>query len=224
MPLPIKKIGELCEKNGLLFLCDGAQGGGHIPIDIKESRINLLALAGHKGLYGVMGSGALVIDENTEVSPLLFGGTGSESFNLDQPKSYPERLESGTLNLPAIAALNEGANYVRNNLNTFSEVLLNYTEYVIEELSKIKGVRCYSESNPSGIVSFSVDNISSSMVADTLDADYDIAVRSGFHCAPLTHKFLGTEKDGLVRASFSVQNSVREINCFLSAMKKISRG
>jgi len=96
--------------------------------------------------------------------------------------------------------------------------------YVIDGLAKIQGVRLYSEPNPSGIVSFSVDNLSSPMVADILNTDYDIAVRSGFHCAPLTHKFLGTEKDGLVRLSFSVQNSVREINCFLSALERIAKG
>ena len=223
LTLPVKKIGELCDEHGILFLCDGAQGGGHINLDMKRDRINLLALAGHKGLYGLMGSGVLVVGDGVEVSPLMFGGTGSESMNLDQPKDYPDRLECGTLNLPAIAALSEGVNYVKDNLNTFSEILLCYTDAMIKKLSRISGVKLFSAPNEAGIVSFSINGLPSAIVADALNCDYDVAVRGGLHCAPLTHKYLGTEEDGLVRASLSVQNTYREINYFTSAIERICR-
>ena len=219
--LPIKEIGEICRKNNLLFLCDGAQGGGHIPIDMKECGISMLALAGHKGLYGIMGSGALLIDDNVDVSPLIFGGTGTESYNLSQPQDYPEKLESGTLNLPAIAALSEGARYIKRNMGNFGENLLFATERLISELKTFKGVKCYSIPNPCGIVAFSLLNMPSGEVADILSNEYDVAIRSGLHCAPLMHKFLGTDTDGLCRVSLAVQNSGREIDYFARAIKGI---
>ena len=115
---------RIAQKNNLKFLVDGAQGGGHIDLNIKDLNINMLALAGHKGLYGIMGSGALILDEKTDVEPLIYGGTGSESFNLNQPSCYPEKLEAGTLNLPAIAGLDEGVRFVGKNLKNFGEHLL----------------------------------------------------------------------------------------------------
>ena len=219
---PVKEIGSLAKKYGLLFLCDGAQGGGHIPLSLKDDKIDMLALAPHKGLYGIMGSGVLAFSENTEVNPLMFGGTGTESFNTEQPSCYPERLESGTLNLPAIAALYEGAVYVKKNLATFSERLFTMTKTVIEKLSDVKNLKIYSSSNPAGIVALEFLNLPSSYVADALSEEFDIAVRAGLHCAPLTHKHLGTEKDGLVRISISPQNSSRELLALILAVTKIA--
>ena len=219
----IERIGKFCQKKNLLFVVDGAQAGGHIRLDMKKQNISALCLATHKGLYGVMGSGALLINDNVEISPLFFGGTGSESFNLDQPNSYPERLEAGTLNLPAIMALKAGAEYVYKNLGNISSHLYNASEYLIKELSSIDGVKIYSSPNQSGIVAFNVKNLPSQFVADLLDSDYDIAVRGGFHCAPLTHKFLKTSDEGAVRASLAVQNTSHEISQFIRAIKDIAK-
>ena len=219
--LPLEKIGKIADENGLLFLVDGAQGGGHISLDLKSMHISMLALAGHKGLYGIMGSGTLLIDPFTEVEPLILGGTGSESFNLSQPKCYPERLEAGTLNLPAIAGLSEGVRFVKNNLENFSTHLLKATEDLIDKLFDIPSITCYSKPNPAGIVSFSSSLLSSTDIADKLNSRYDVAVRGGFHCAPLMHKHLSTHKDGLVRVSLAVQNSSRECHYFLRALNEI---
>ncbi|MBQ9514251.1 MAG: aminotransferase class V-fold PLP-dependent enzyme [Clostridia bacterium] len=217
----VKKLGEFCKVNNILLLCDGAQAGGHIKTDMRENNISMLALAGHKGLCGIMGSGVLAIAENVSPSPVMFGGTGTESFNLAQPTLYPERLESGTPNLPAIASLNEGLSYVSKNQRTIKDVLFSHTKYLIEKLSDINKITVYSKPNPVGIVSFSVDGKDSNEIAERLDKEYDIAVRSGLHCAPLCHKYLGTEKEGLIRVSFSVFNSTREINFLCNALNKI---
>ncbi len=222
--LPITQISSLCFERGILYLCDGAQAGGHIPIDVKKHNISMLALAGHKGLYGIMGSGVLIINDDVELEPLIYGGTGSESFNLNQPLCYPERLESGTLNLPAIAALKEGVDYVSANLSAFGQILLNSTTALIEQLKKINGIKIYSRPNETGIVAFSLVNVGCADLADRLNNDYDIAVRSGLHCAPLMHEFLGTLDGGLVRASLSVQNSPRELNNLIRAVAEISEG
>lgn len=220
---PLGEIGAVAKKHDALFLVDGAQLGGHLPVDLKSMHISMLALAGHKGLYGIMGSGILAIDDDVDVMPLIYGGTGSESFNLNQPESYPERLESGTLNLPAVAALSEGVRYVKNNMSSFGNTLYSYTEFLIGALSKIKNVKRYSTPNKAGIVSFEILGVPSTDVADILSAEYDVAVRGGLHCAPLIHKFLNTDVNGLVRASLSVQNSMREIHYFIRCITEIAQ-
>ncbi len=217
-----KKVLDLASLNGVHVLIDGAQGGGHVPLKVREYGISFLALAGHKGLGGIMGSGVLILNDDVDLSPLILGGTGSESYNLSQPSCYPERLESGTLNLPAIAALGEGVKFTMENLKSFSEHLLSYTKHMIDGLNKMPNVTVYSTPNPAGIVSFSVGGKESGDVADILNSNYDVAVRGGLHCAPLTHKFLGTDGSGLVRASLAVQNGTREINYFLRAVNTIA--
>ena len=220
--LPVSEIGKIAKERSLHFLVDGAQGGGHIPININKQNISMLALAGHKGLCGIMGSGVLVLDDNTDLEPLLYGGTGSETFNFSQPDCYPERLEAGTLNLPAIAALNEGVRFINDNLKNFSVHLLGTTKSIISELHTIKNAECFSSPNCTGIVAFKLKNLPSGEVADILNTDYDIAVRGGLHCAPLTHKYLKTDNEGLVRVSVAVQNSSREISYLLKAVSEIA--
>ena len=214
-------VGEYCKKENIIFGLDGAQACGHTHIDMNKLGVNFLAVAGHKGLYGSMTVGALVFDKNTDILPLTFGGTGSESFSPYQPTFYPERLESGTLNLPAIASLGEGAFYVSRNIDTFAKILIEYTATLICGLDKINGVTVYSKPNPYGIVAFDVEGYSSDEFADLLSSEYDIAVRGGLHCAPLMHKWLNTTEKGLVRASLAPQNSAREIYTFISAVKEI---
>ena len=219
--MPIERIGILCKNNGIKFLVDGAQGAGHVKIDMKKHNVSILTLACHKGLYGIMGSGVLAFDENTEISPLTFGGTGIDTFNPFQPDDYPERLESGTLNLPAISAISEGVEYAMKNLSNFSKNLESATEKLITNLSEIDGIKIYSSPNPTGIVSFSLKNVDSNEVAQILNDKYDIAVRGGFHCAPLMHKHLKTDKSGLVRVSLAVQNTTGELNYLVKAVREI---
>ncbi len=219
---PVKAIGEISKQHGIIFVVDGAQGGGHVPLSIKDDHISALALAGHKGLYGVMGSGLLILDDEICLSPLTYGGTGIDSFNPDQPEFYPERLEAGTLNLPAVASLYEGVKFVNKNLSSFNSHLLSVTAQVIEELKKMDKIDLYSQENPAGIVSFGIKDNDSQDIADILANEFDIAVRGGFHCAPLTHKHLKTDTLGLVRASISPQNTWNEISRFLHAVRKIA--
>ena len=221
--LPVREIGKIAKEYNLTYIVDGAQAGGHIPLDLERDHISALALAGHKGLYGIMGSGVLMISSDLEISPLTYGGTGSESFNLEQPENYPERLESGTANLPAIASLGEGVRYAYGNMENFGTLLYERTEYVIQALSEIPLAKCYSKPNRAGIVAFKIDGISSDQLADTLNERFDVAVRAGLHCAPLMHKFLGTFETGLIRVSLSVQNSARELDFFIRALKEICR-
>lgn len=218
----IKKLNETrTDGNKILFLVDGAQLAGHKKIDVTASGIDLLCLAGHKALGAISGSGALIISEKADVLPTKSGGTGTETFLLTQPMFYPERLEAGSLNLPAIASLKEAAEETEKNAERNGELLLSRTAYLCERLSMVKGIKLYSKPNPCGIVSFSASGTDSNSFADILSSDFDIAVRGGFHCAPLLHKFLKTDKTGLVRASLSPKNSAAELDAFLFAVRSI---
>ena len=152
---------------------------------------------------------------------MLFGGTGSESFNLNMPDFYPDRLESGTLSYPAVVSLGEGALYLEKNLARHGEKTLELTRALYEGLSKIAGVRLFSKPNPYGIIALSLESMQSELAAFRLSDEYGICVRGGLHCAPLMHKAL--ESDGLIRVSVSPFNMLSECDAFLRAITVLAK-
>ncbi len=217
----VKSIGKFLKDKKPYFMVDGAQSAGHVKIDMQKLNVDILSVAGHKGLYSIQGSGALIFNKTVDISPTFQGGTGTESFNSFQPDCYPEKLEVGTLNLPAICSLEEGIRYVENSLDYLEIRLTEMTEYLIKRLLSIEKVRIYSKPNPAGIVAFSIENCPSIEASERLSDEFDIAVRGGFHCAPLTHKFLKTEDDGLIRVSISAHNTKRDLFLLISSVKTI---
>ncbi len=216
------QIGELLKDKDIIFLVDGAQSAGHVKIDMLKYGIDVLAVAGHKGLYGLQGSGALLFNKKVEINSTFQGGTGTESFNLYEPSCYPEKLEVGTLNLPAICSLEEGVRYIESTLDFLEMRLTEMSDYLIKRLKAIEGVKVYSKKNPAGIVAFSIKNCPSNEASERLSDEFDVAVRGGFHCAPLMHKFLHTEDDGLIRASICPHNTKRDLFLLVSGVKVIS--
>ena len=219
---PLAEIKKLLPEN-VLFVVDGAQGAGHLPLSMKEQGLDALALAGHKGMGGIQGSGALLFSERMEISPLLFGGTGSESFDLGMPAFYPDRLESGTLSYPAVCSLYEGALLVKSRREEWARKLERTTAFVLDGLGGLKGYTAYFEPNACGICSFRHARLPSETIAGELSEQYGICVRGGLHCAPLIHKALGDFPDGLVRASFSPEQGKKEAKALLCALKEIAR-
>ncbi len=218
---PLVKIKKALPEN-VLLLCDGAQGCGHFEIKMKGAGIDLLTVAGHKGMMGIQGSGALLFSERVNPTPLLYGGTGSMSISLDMPDFYPDALEAGTLSFPAILSLLEGTRYLTMHAPQLQGRLSVLTSYCIRGLKKLPAYECFSTPNPCGIVAFRHKALQSEQIADILSTKYGVAVRGGLHCAPLMHEGLGTLDGGLVRASFSHFNSEREIDKLLSALEEIS--
>lgn len=216
----LRAIKKRLPENVLLFT-DGAQGAGHIPLNMKATGIDALALAGHKGLNAVQGAGALLFSQRVNPRPVTFGGTGSESFNLGMPDFYPDALESGTLSYPAISSLYEGALLVKARQKTDAQILIRLTEAVHTALSAMPRYTAYFLPNASGIASFEHKDMPSEQLAGILSDRFRIAVRGGLHCAPLVHKALGTFPQGLVRASFSPFQTMREANALVSALKQI---
>ncbi|MBE7092434.1 MAG: aminotransferase class V-fold PLP-dependent enzyme [Clostridiales bacterium] len=207
-------------KHNLLLIIDGAQAVGVQNLDFDYDYI---CCAGHKGLYGPQGIGILGIKNDSFLPrPFRFGGTGTATFSLDQPNDMPEYLESGTLSVQNIAALEQGVIFCKRN----SENILNHekklTQYLIDNLKHISSVKIYSPHlSKSGVVAFNIDNIHSNEVAEILDKKFGICCRGGFHCAPLLHKYLKTESTGAVRISVGYFNTMEDILYLIDAVEKI---
>ncbi len=204
-----------------LLLCDGAQGGGHFAIPMQKTGIDMLTLAGHKGMLGIQGSGALLFSDRVNPAPFTYGGTGSMSISLDMPDFYPDGLEAGTLAYPAILSLLEGTRYLCVHQKRITQRVFMLTAKLCNELKTLPKYRLYSKPNPCGIVSFAHAEIPSEQIAEALSAQYDIAVRGGLHCAPKMHEALGTDGDGLVRVSFSHFNNDNEIDELIAALRQL---
>lgn len=217
----IENIGKLCKKHGFIYLVDGAQSVGHEHINMEEQNINLLAIAGHKGLYAPEGIGVLLIN-NAKIMPLLYGGTGTYSDKIKQPLDTPDGLESGTHNVPGILGIYAGLKFTIKNHETINKKISKLTEYALKEINKIKYVTVYSNNIHSGVISFTIKNKDSSEVSNILDEEFNIATRSGLHCAPLVHKYFKTLKNGMTRVSLSYFNNKFEIKKLITALKKIA--
>lgn len=220
---PVSDIGYLADKLGLLYIVDGAQSGGYMPVNMRESKISMFAVAPHKGLHAPQGVGLLLINGNIKVEPLRYGGTGTESTK-PQPSILPEALESGTLPTPAIAGLNAAIKWSESEFAENRKKLNGLFWYTVSELKKISGLRMYTPEDSIGnIISFNVKGMSSTDAGNILSDEYDICVRSGLHCAPLIHKHYGTLGLGMIRVGLGVDNDINEINFFIQAVKEISK-
>ena len=219
--LPIREIGELCEKHGIIFALDAAQSAGHIPIDMKKQHVNLLCAPGHKGLYGIQGSGFVAIRSEVLLDTLIEGGNGIQSLSPAMPDFPPERYEAGTLSTPCIAGLCEGIMEIgRIGIDTISQSEEELFIYLREGLENTRGVTVYAGEHAGSTLSFNIDGFPSDKVAYILDKR-GICVRSGFHCAPLAHKALKTPPDGTIRASFGIFNTKKDVDRLLLACSDV---
>jgi len=223
--MPIEKIGELAKSKGILMLVDAAQTAGVYDIDVKKMNIDLLAFPGHKGLMGPQGTGVLYIRDGIELRQMKEGGTGSKSESLFQPEIVPDRYESGTPNTPGIVGMGAGIKFI---LDTGIQKIRKHEEeltaYMLSELKKIKKVRIYGAKDAkkqAAVISLNIGDLDSSEVSYILDQAFNIAVRSGLHCAPLAHKTLGTFEQGTVRFSIGYFNTKKDIDDAISAIIKI---
>lgn len=223
--MPIAALGALCKERGILFAVDAAQTAGVLPIDMGQMQIDYLCIAPHKGLYAPMGLGILIAEAPIE-QPLIEGGTGVQSALPRQPEEYPERLESGTLNLPGIVGLSAGLDFVaQKGITAIYKAELGLIQRLYRGLRNIPGVTVYTPEPEPGafvpVLSMNMRGLNSSEVAARLD-QAGIAVRAGLHCAPFAHKRLGTIESGTVRISPSVFNSGRDIAQLLERLTVIS--
>src|SRR5690625_922390 len=222
--MPIEEIGKIARDNNVIFIVDGSQSVGHIPISMKDWGINMFAFPAHKSLLGPQGIGVLLVEGEVKLEPIHHGGTGIYSEEVSMPTKWPYRFESGTLNGPAIAGLKAALNLheINKEENVSRETIL--FNKLIKGLREIEGVTIYSLSERKEnipIVAFNIKDISSQEIAMILDSHYNISVRAGLHCNPLCHETYGTVEQGMVRASINASNNEEEVNIFLRAIKEI---
>ena len=224
--LPYKEVGEIALNKGVHYLLDASQGAGILDVDVEQMNISLLAFPGHKSLLGPQGTGGIYVTENINLKPIIRGGTGSQSFETIHPLFMPDIIESGTLNTPGIAGLGSGVDFIiKEGVDNIYAKKEELNVKLYEGLSAHKKIKLYSYAGKclnSGIIAFLIDGMDSSEIANILDIKYHIGVRPGFHCAPLAHKLMRTQKTGLVRISPGYFTTNNEIQYAIESIKEIA--
>ena len=219
---PIREIGAWARREGILFMVDAAQTAGIVPIHAEHDCIDILCFPGHKGLLGPQGTGGIYVREGISIRPLREGGTGADSESPYMPNFFPDRLEGGTVNLPGIIGLKKSTEYLliegESVQKKESESIRQMTNG-LHEIPHIRVVGKRSEAERVGVFSIVVPGMDSVECAECLERLFDIAVRSGLHCAPWAHRALGTLSTGTVRFSLSPFTERDEIDAALSALR-----
>lgn len=222
--LPVKKIAELCKKNNICFILDAAQGAGVISLSLADG-VNIICAAGHKGLYGPMGTGLMVTDGKFRLKTIIEGGTGSFGKEIEQPEALPDRFESGTINTAGAIALGAGVDFVREK--TIERIYKHEHDLCAlfyNEMKENKKIRFYTETFEDDrvpLVPFNIEGMDSSEAA-ALFSNEGYLLRGGFHCAFWAHKKMGTQDTGAVRFAPSAFTTKSEVLSFIKTAGKIS--
>ncbi len=219
---PVAVITQYCHDRGVAVLLDAAQSAGELPIDVQALGVDMMAFPGHKGLLAPQGIGGLYVRPGVELRSWREGGTGTDSESPRQPLTMPDRLEAGTQNLPAIAGLGAGLKHLQQHGFERPRRLV---QRLIEELPPLKGVTVHGDIDPSrhaAVLSFNIDGLPCADAGMILDESFGIAVRTGLHCAPGTHRTIGTFPEGSIRVSPGWGTSDDEIDAFLQAVEQLA--
>ncbi len=222
--LPIAEIGALCRKHHLYFIVDAAQSAGIHPIDPERWGIDALCLPGHKGLYGIMGCGAVLFsarmaERSETLATLTEGGSGVYSLESEMPPLLPERMEAGTPAVPAIAALGQGIRFLQaQGIGEIAAREFLLGEKLKERLLSLPEYRIYAPEWGGGVLCFAPLHGEVNVLCEALDR-VGICVRGGFHCAPLAHKALQTGENGAVRVSFGAFNRTKDVDRLYTVLR-----
>ncbi|MCR8745889.1 aminotransferase class V-fold PLP-dependent enzyme [Romboutsia lituseburensis] len=223
----IKEVGKIAKEKNVLYLVDASQTAGVYDINVKDINVDMIAAPGHKCLLGPQGTGILYIREDLKIDILKEGGTGSRSEDLFQPDLTPDKYESGTHNTPGIVGLNEGVKFILetgvDSIRAHEEELC---QYMLDRLNEVPNIVIYGPKDSkkrAAVISINIPKIDSGEITFLLDSEYDIATRSGIHCAPLAHKTLGTLEQGAVRFSLGYFNTKNDIDEAVRALKEIEK-
>ncbi|HEQ72205.1 MAG TPA: aminotransferase class V-fold PLP-dependent enzyme [Spirochaetia bacterium] len=224
---PVAEIGKYCREAGIPFAIDASQSAGVIPIDMDKMNLDIVAFTGHKSLMGPTGIGGLCVRVGVEIGLTRAGGTGVRSAVRTHLYEYPYRLEYGTLNLVGVAGLNAGVNWVnRRGIDSIHEHEMGLVSRLRDGLAGIEGVTMYCQDDLSDHISvflFNIAGFEAGAAATLLDVDYNIACRTGLHCAPLVHDHLGTtEIHGAIRFGIGPFNTEDHIDAAIEAVREIA--
>lgn len=225
--LDLEAVGRVCKEYGLIFIIDAAQTAGFLDIDMDKLNADAIAFTGHKGLLGPQGMGGFVVRDSLAKSmdTLIEGGTGSLSDQEIQPEYMPDKLESGTMNIPGIYGLNEALKFIKDTgIKNIRRGELNLVERFLGELKEMDLINIIGRTdveNRTGVVSIDVPTRDNADISYKLYSEYGIATRCGMHCAPSAHQTLGTFPKGTVRFSFSHFNTNEDVDYSLKALRSI---
>lgn len=223
---PVREVGEIAREKGIRLLVDAAQTGGMLPIDVERDNIDMLACAGHKGLFGLQGTGFLYIAPDIRLEPIKEGGTGGNPEMDVMPDNLPERLEAGTMNTPGIGGLGEGVEFIlRVGIEKIRRHEVSLTDRLIKGLLDIMQVVVYGPRDADkqmAVVSFNIMGKDPSDVSFVLDSSFGIMARVGLHCAPDAHRTIGTFPQGTVRLSPGYFNTTEEVDFVINAVRGVS--
>ena len=222
---PIERICALCHAYGILFCVDSAQSAGVFDIDVGTNQYDFVCMSGHKSLYGPMGTGVLILN-NRNLKPLLYGGTGTESIKKSQPEGLPEKFESGTQNMNGISGLKAGVDFVKNRgIKNIYNHEYKLAKRLFNGLANNRKVITYNKSFDYGkvapVVSFNIDGVYSEDLVAKLNK-YGIMTRGGLHCSPLAHTTMNTIENGTVRVVPGAFNTINDINYLLNVIRKLT--
>lgn len=219
----IARVAAMAHAAGALVIVDASQSAGTAHIDMQAMGLDIVCFTGHKGLMGPQGTGGLAVAEGIDVAPWAMGGTGVHSFDALQPLEWPTRLEAGTLNGHGIAGLSAGLDYIEAQggveaIAAHERALADRFLSGVREIPGIKLYGAFDQPTRSAIVSLNVGDVDSAEISDALMQGWGIATRPGAHCAPLMHRALGTERQGVVRFSFGYFNTTEEVDTAIDAL------
>lgn len=222
---PIERICALCHAYGILFCVDSAQSAGVFDIDVGTNQYDFVCMSGHKSLYGPMGTGVLILN-NRNLKPLLYGGTGTESVKKSQLEGLPEKFESGTQNMNGISGLKAGVDFVKNRgIKNIYNHEYKLAKRLFNGLANNRKVITYNKSFDYGkvapVVSFNIDGVYSEDLVAKLNK-YGIMTRGGLHCSPLAHTTMNTIENGTVRVVPGAFNTINDINYLLNVIRKLT--
>lgn len=222
---PVERICALCHAYGILFCVDSAQSVGVFDIDVGTNQYDFVCMSGHKSLYGPMGTGVLILN-NRNLKPLLYGGTGTESVKKSQPEGLPEKFESGTQNMNGISGLKAGVDFVKNRgIKNIYNHEYKLAKRLFNGLANNRKVITYNKSFDYGkvapVVSFNIDGVYSEDLVAKLNK-YGIMTRGGLHCSPLAHTTMNTIENGTVRVVPGAFNTINDINYLLNVIRKLT--
>ncbi len=217
--LPYVSIFELSKRYNARTLLDSAQSFG--SLQINKDYVDFIIFDGHKALYSSFGIGGYVNSGHIKLEHIRGGGTGSDSLNVKMPDGNAG-YEPGTHNVVAFYGLEKSLQWL-SNVDVYKNIRL-LTDYLIEQLESLGNIQLYLPESKKvfGIISFSVDGYDSDSVGNILSDEYDICVRTGYHCAPLIHDFIGSKVcNGTVRVSVGFFNSKHDIDILIEALQSL---
>lgn len=223
----VSRVAAIAHAAGALVIVDASQSAGTAHIDMRAMGLDVVCFTGHKGLMGPQGTGGLAVAEGIDVAPWAMGGTGVHSFDALQPLEWPTRLEAGTLNGHGIAGLSAGLDFIEAQggveaIAAHERALADRFLAGVREIPGIKLYGAFDQPTRSAIVSLNVGDIDSAEISDALMQGWGIATRPGAHCAPLMHRALGTERQGVVRFSFGYFNTDEEVDTAIDALRDLA--